>query len=293
MCSVRMTDLSCHAEEARRHVERAVRRVSPFLEHFARFGFAAKGVVYFIIGLLAALAPLGLSDRPTWTRGALSMLLRQPTGSLLLAAAAAGLLCFGLFQLFRGIEDYDGVGSGIVALGKRVGWIGNAFIHFALVAAAISMMIGYRRAADDDAAVRDWTAIAMAYPLGRWLIAGIAVGIFAYGVQQLIAALRGKLDRRLSFAEVTEKARCWLGGISRFGIAARGMVFCFLGWFLIRAAYDANAHEARGMGGTLREIAGEPYGRWLLCLTALGLIAYGFYDFVLARYRRITINALP
>ena len=77
--------------------------------------------------------------------------------------------------------------------------------------------------------------------------------------------------------------------ISRFGVAARGGVFGLLGTFLIKSAYHVNANEARGISGTLRAVAAEPYGRWLLATCALGLIAYGMYDFVLARYRMIRV----
>ena len=88
----------------------------------------------------------------------------------------------------------------------------------------------------------------------------------------------------------SETARRWARGVSRFGIAARGVVFALIGAFLVRAAYDANAHEAKGLGGTLRALATEPHGKWLLGIAALGLIAYGLYDFILARYRHINAS---
>jgi hypothetical protein len=285
-----MTELSFHLDKAANHLETAARHVSPFVEHFARFGYAAKGVVYLIIGLLAALAPIGVSDHPIGQRGALAALLQQPVGSVLLIAAAAGLLCFGIFQFIRAVEDPERVGWTIKGIIKRTGWLGNAFAQFALVAAALGMMIGYHRfASDEDARVRDWTATALSYPFGRWIVAIIGACIIAYGVQQLLAGLRGKLDKRLDLKPLRHPANRWLCGISRFGIAARGAVFAALGYFLIVAAWDANAHEAVGLGGTLRTLAGETYGRWILGLSAAGFIAYGLYDFVLARYRRIAV----
>jgi hypothetical protein len=286
----RMTNVSCHIDKAAEHLESASRRVSPFIEHFARFGYAAKGVVYFIIGLLGALAPIGLSDRPTGQRGALAALLRQPTGSLLLIVAAAGLVCFGIFQFIRAVEDPEHAGWTFKGVIKRAGWLANAFAQFALVAAALNMMIGYHRAAaDDDARVRDWTATALSYPFGRWVIAIIGGCVIAYGVQQVLAGFGGRLDRRLDLDDLTDAAHRWLCGISRFGVAARGAVFAALGYFLVVAAYHANAHEAYGLGGTLRTLATEAFGRWILALSAAGLIAYGLYDFVLARYRRIPV----
>ena len=141
-----------------------------FIEHFARFGFAIKGVVYCIIGALAALAPVGLGTRPTGTQGALRTLLEQSIGSLLLSIVAFGFVCFGLFQLVRAVDDPDHVGSGFQGVWRRIGWAANALVQFALAAVAIGMLVGLRRAAaiagDDERQVHDWTAWALAKLVG-------------------------------------------------------------------------------------------------------------------------------
>src|SRR5215213_2601990 len=111
-----------------------------FVEHFARFGFAVKGVVYLIIGALAALAPVGMGTHPTGTHGALHALMRQPVGSLLLGVVAFGLLCFGLFQLLRAVRDPEREGSDAKGIARRVGWAWNALIHFGLVVVAVGMI---------------------------------------------------------------------------------------------------------------------------------------------------------
>jgi hypothetical protein len=41
------------------------------------------------------------------------------------------------------------------------------------------------------------------------------------------------------------------------------------------------------LGGALDALARQPYGPWLLGTVAIGLIAYGIYEFVKARYRVI------
>ena len=261
-----------------------------FMEHFARFGFAIKGVVYCIIGALAAMAPIGLGTRPTGTQGALSTLLMQPVGSVLLAVIALGLLCFGLFQLLRAIDDPEHEGTDPKGVARRLGWACNALVQFALVAVTVGMIVGLRRAgagAEDERQIRDWTAAALSYPLGRWVVGGIGAWIIVYGVLQIRCGVIGKLDKWLSFLDAGETSRKLARGVSRFGVAARGVVFALIGSFLIRAAYDFNPHEAKGLGGTLRSLAAEPHGAWLLGIAALGLVAYGLYDFVLARFRRI------
>ncbi len=47
------------------------------------------------------------------------------------------------------------------------------------------------------------------------------------------------------------------------------------------------AEEARGLGGALQTLARQPFGPYILGTVALGLVAYGAFMFVMARYRRI------
>ncbi|HYH47282.1 MAG TPA: DUF1206 domain-containing protein, partial [Thermoanaerobaculia bacterium] len=81
--------------------------------------------------------------------------------------------------------------------------------------------------------------------------------------------------------------RTWANRAGQIGLPARGAIFVMMGIFLGRAALQADPGEARGLGGALDALAASPSGPWLLGIAALGLIAYGLYGFVLARYRRM------
>jgi hypothetical protein len=70
-------------------------------------------------------------------------------------------------------------------------------------------------------------------------------------------------------------------------LAERGVVFAFVGLFLVIGARHENRAVARGVGGALHALQEQPYGSALLAAVALGLIAYGCYQFLLVRYRRI------
>jgi hypothetical protein len=65
------------------------------------------------------------------------------------------------------------------------------------------------------------------------------------------------------------------------------VIFGVIGVSLIRAAILYNPKAARGTSGAMQQIAAQPFGGWMLVVIAIGLIAYGIYAFINARYRRI------
>ena len=70
-------------------------------------------------------------------------------------------------------------------------------------------------------------------------------------------------------------------------VLALVVVFGLVGFFLVRAAYQYDPKEAVGLDGALAQLLRQPYGPVLLGLVAAGLLAYGFYCYVEARYRDV------
>jgi hypothetical protein len=71
----------------------------------------------------------------------------------------------------------------------------------------------------------------------------------------------------------------------RVGIAARGIVFLAIGWLLSRAAREHDPNKAGGIGQALDALT--QLGRVPFLAIATGLIAYGLYQLLSARYRTI------
>ena len=76
-------------------------------------------------------------------------------------------------------------------------------------------------------------------------------------------------------------------GVGIVGHLARMAVFALIGLFLLRAAWEFDPKEARGLDGALLELSQQAYGGLLLGAVAVGLMGYALYCFVEARYRRI------
>jgi hypothetical protein len=73
----------------------------------------------------------------------------------------------------------------------------------------------------------------------------------------------------------------------KWGYATRGVILGVMGGALIMAGLDTNPRNAKGLEATLDTIAGKSYGDLVLAFVAAGLICYGLYCMVEARYRSV------
>src|SRR4051812_3242680 len=84
-----------------------------------RVGYAAKGVVYIVIGGLAALTALGNGGQTTDRKGAIEVLYGQPAGQIILGLVAFGLACYALWSFIKALADTENNGTDLKGLGKR------------------------------------------------------------------------------------------------------------------------------------------------------------------------------
>ena len=265
----------------------ATAEVAPWIRRTARVGFASKGLVYITLGFLAIGAARGLGSAQG-QEGALESLLHQPFGRVMLWIIAIGLTGYMFWRLIESIKDASGRGSEAKGIAIRVGtaFKGLAYGVLGFQAARMAFRNGSSGASGEQEA-RSWTGTLLGMPFGRTLLFVVALWIIGYGIYQLSRAWRAKLNRDLALGYVSADARKWIIAISRFGIAARAVVFAIIGYYLFRAAQEYNPNEAKGIGGALMAMRGEAFGAILLIVIAIGLMAYGVYELVNARYRRI------
>jgi hypothetical protein len=264
-----------------------VGKVAPWVERFARLGYAAKALLYITVGLLAAHGGLGSGGRAIDTRGALGVVHQVTFGRVALIVVAAGLIGYAVWRIVEAVVDPDGRGTDPRGLALRTTFAARGVIHGALGLTALRLAARERPGPHTDQ-TRHWTEVAFGLPAGELLVWTAALGIAAYGLYQLYRGYASKLSRQLDLAELGSVTVRWVVGVSRFGIAARGVVFCLIGFFLIRAALWHDAAQAGGVRKSLRVVAGM--GRWPFVVVALGLVAYGVYELVNARYRRIRVG---
>lgn len=258
------------------------------VETLARGGYATRGALYLIVGGLAALAAFGYGGATTDTKGALLELYAQPFGAILLALAGVGLASYAAFLGCRAALDPESEARGTWGPVKRAWWALMALFHGSLAAYAISMVLGSASASHGDREARDVTALLLAWrPLGPWLVAAVGVGISIGAIYQLRCAWTAKLDEYLDFSKLSRAGTRWIMRLSRIGIAARACVGLVAGAFVLVAAATSDANQARGFASSLGSLRAMPFGSWLFGAVALGLMAFGCYQLIEARYRRI------
>ena len=86
------------------------------------------------------------------------------------------------------------------------------------------------------------------------------------------------------------KTVTWLGKI---GYAARGIVFALVGLIILQTAFAVGAKQAQGFDGALAALAHAPYGEILLGAVALGLILFGVYSALCAKWNKIGRRLSP
>jgi Domain of Unknown Function (DUF1206) len=262
---------------------------SRWMALLARFGYAVKGVIYLVIGFLAVQLAVGTGGKATDQRGAIQSISDLPFGKFLLVVMTIGLFAFALWCFIQALFDTEGKGRDAKGIIARIGYAVVGISYAALGFGTYQLLAGSGNAGKSSTtSTQDWTAqLLKQQPFGTALV--VLVGLIVLGVAFYLfsKAYTAKFRSRLNLTELSAQLKKLAIGLGRFGYAALGVVFTIIGIFLMVAAFQQNSSKAKGLDGALLELIHQPFGPLLLGIVALGLIAYGVYSFVEARYRRI------
>lgn len=262
---------------------------SDWTEVLARAGLVARGVVYFLFGFIAAqLAFTGSTEgEQASTTGAFGELAEKPFGQILVGLVAAGLLCWAAACAVAALLGRNGAEPGESETSDRVKDAGRAVLSLLLVATAVAVLVQGGGGGGGSGQQRRFTARLMDAPFGRILVGAVGVALIGLGIYRLTKAWKQDHLDRVNLA----KAPSWapdrlLKVLGMAGEVGRGLVFAVLGGFVVKAAIEHQPDESRGIDSALRELAGGGPSRFLLIAIALGVISYGLWTLVEARYRQ-------
>jgi len=257
----------------------------------ARAGLVAKGATFALVAVLALEVVFGkrgsAEDRP----GALQTIAEHPFGRFLIAALAIGLGGFAFWCFAQAILGERLERGEEMSILKRVALVALGLLYAALCAMCAALVFGANEPVKSGGGgnhedVRA-TRIALEQPLGRYLVIAVGLGIIGAGLFNVYTALTGKFREGLKEQQMGSTERRWYMPLGVAGHIARGVIFALIGVFFIQAAWDYKPKDAVGLDGALTKLAQADYGPVLLGFVAAGLLAYGVFCFVQARYGKV------
>lgn len=250
----------------------------------ARCGYTAKGMIYITIGWLSMMAVLGMGGSNGGSSAAINKLATQPFGSVLITLLAIGLFGYTAWRLVQAIFDAEQKGRGWKGILTRLGYALSGLIYAGIAINCVELLLD---SGGSSGSTASHTREIMSHPGGIVAIFLIGLGFLGVGFRQIWRGWQHSYEKNWHLNEMTRMQRLIATNVSRVGLIARGVVFMIVALFLCLAAINTDPSDARGLGGALAAVAEQPFGPWLLGLVAMGLMAYGSYCLVNARFRNV------
>jgi hypothetical protein len=255
---------------------------SDAIEWLARLGLVSRGIVWLVVGLLAVQVARGDNAKAD-KNGALRTIEDKPFGHLLLVVLVIGFFGYAAWRLLEGAVGHRDEEEGRKRWTKRGTSLFRGAVYLGL---AISTLKFLTNGGGSDK-TQPLTARVMKATGGRELVFLVGAGVFAGGVAMAVRAFRQKFEDNLNTGQMSAGLLSAAKVVGTAGLASRGFVFALVGGFLVDAAVRFNPDKAKGLDASLKTVGHQPFGRVVLFVAAVGLLAFAVWSFVEARYRKI------
>jgi hypothetical protein len=260
---------------------------SDTLEHLARVGLVAYGVVHLLVAWLAIqLAWFGVSGESADQSGAMESLKETTFGTPLLWIVAVGLIALAAWQaaeVLRWRGGWSASGKARLKALRRSGRaLVKAVIYAALAVVAIRFATGDSQSSSSSQ--QETAAGVFALPAGQWLVGAAGVVLVGVGAWHVRKGFNKHFLKEIDTTGCSHKALRLVTRLGQVGFPGKGIALAGVGGMLIWAALTFDPSKARGLDGALRTMLDLPFGQILLTLVALGIAAFGAFCLVRARY---------
>lgn len=259
---------------------------NPFVKQYILLGYAAKGTIYFLIGMLAIEAAILPERKAAGTYTALKHLSDQPLGSVLLcilAVTITGYVCRRLLQAIKYPGHSDNFS--FKAVFQRFGYIMSSLSYAGVAYSACDIVFGLGKYNDT---IKHLVKKLFEQQIGEWIVLFGGLGVFGIGLGYVYGAYTGSYIS--DFVLSSQDLKNYIKLMGKIGVAARGVAFIVTGLCLVSASLFSDADLAGGLQNAFQVIGEQSLGwLWLICIGG-GFIAYGIYMFVAAVYRRYAVR---
>lgn len=252
---------------------------------FARLGYAARGLVYSVIGVFAIFAALGTGES-VGSHEALERLMVSGFGGVVAIGLMAGMVSFALWRLIQALFDTDRHGLGLKGLAVRAGLLASAGSYLVLALYTFGLWRGSGGGESGGGNV----ATAIAGVIGsQYTAIGLAIIFAGVGIAHIVKAVKKGYQRHFKVSHQVMKA---VHPIARIGLTARGLVFLILAFLFLFRGVSAGEESGGtpGMEAALTFLESLPAGALLIGAMGAGLVCFALYSFLEAIWRRINVE---
>jgi hypothetical protein len=251
----------------------------------ARAGFAVSGLLHLLIGFVAIQLALGTAGKagPADQAGAVAQLASQPQGLLLLWAGFAACVALALWQTSNAVFDYGQL-EARKKVGKKLSAAGKAVVFAVIALTFAASASGHSN--NSGKSTSDFTVSIIKAPGGAFLLIAIGAAIAIAGLVFVVLGVKRSFKKELRLPS-SGTARSVVTGLGVVGYVAEGVALFLVGLLFIISTVNADPRESTGLDGGLRALREQPYGVYMLTAVGAGLICYGLYLMVKAKFARM------
>ena len=254
-----------------------------WVEKFARAGYFTKGVIYMLIGVLSALAAFSAGGQSAGKSEALKVIEKQPFGQVLLVIVALGFVAYAVWRYVQAFKDTENKGTDTKGLMQRIGYGLSGVLYLALAYTALKLVFG-SGGGGGQSGQQEMISKLLSQPFGQILVGIVAVVTIGKGIYGIYKGVTKKFMKEIN--GVSGKERNLYEKAGQIGFISRGIVLGIIGFFFGRAAILSSSSQAKGTEGVF-DFLSSAGGPWLMGLIAIGVVAYGIFQIVKARYKPI------
>jgi hypothetical protein len=251
-----------------------------------KLGYAVKGCVYGILGILALRVGLGDGGRVANEHDAMHEVARYSFGDAALIVIGAGLFFYALWRFLEAVADPYRVGHSLRGSVQRIGALISAIGNSVVALTALQLALGERTGGKS---AKVWAALALREEWGPTALVVVGACIAVVGVFHAHEALTGRFRDRLDLSGSSRAWRSYVTWSGRFGLIARGVLFAIIGVAAVHAGATLDPRKAKGLREALRTFVEQPFGHALLVLAAVGLLAYAVHLVSTASIRKLGV----
>ena len=180
----------------------------------------------------------------------------------------------------QSIKDPEDIGHDVKGIGKRIGFFFSGLVYLGLGFFSIYEIFWYASKGNSHSSM-----ISTAYL--PHLFYAIATSFAIQSMAQFITAYQGDFLSKFHLADMSnKKTRSAIQGLGYAGLVSRGILAGIVAYFFFRAAITTYTGDLKGTADAFLFLRQNSEGPWLMGLVAFGLICYGAYLLIIAKYRK-------